>query len=59
MTDVDPVLVAAFGAAEDTDWYYPAHPWHAVVELPRPMFRRQKSQYHGCQEQHLTRPHTK
>jgi len=19
----------------DTDWYYPAHPWHAVVELPR------------------------
>ncbi|CAE7554255.1 unnamed protein product [Symbiodinium natans] len=19
----------------DTDWYFPAHPWHAVVELPR------------------------
>ena len=23
-----------FGASQDTDWYYPAHPWHAVVELP-------------------------
>ncbi|CAK9030004.1 unnamed protein product [Durusdinium trenchii] len=19
----------------DTDWYFPAHPWHAVVELPK------------------------
>mmetsp|Transcript_17079 Transcript_17079/g.38559 ORF Transcript_17079/g.38559 Transcript_17079/m.38559 type:complete len:329 (+) Transcript_17079:60-1046(+) len=19
----------------DTDWYFPAHPWHAVIELPR------------------------
>lgn len=23
------------GAMIETDWYYPAHPWHAVIELPR------------------------
>ena len=32
--DFPRVLTGDF-ASQDTDWYYPAHPWHAVVELPQ------------------------